>query len=103
MAVVKQVGKYAGNRLTRRLTRSIPWIGAVFAMAALGGAVRRKGWVRGALHTALDAIPYVGGAKNVAEMVRGRDFFPDKTVSGGRVASDRRAQVPEPPPASSRR
>ena len=102
MAVVKQVGKYAGNKLARRLTRSIPWIGAVVAMATLGGAMRRKGWVRGVLHTALDVIPYVGGAKNVAEMVRGRDFFPDKAVNGGRAASDRQAPVPVPPPASSR-
>ena len=106
MAVVKQVGKYAGNKLTRRLTRSIPWIGAVFAMAALGSAVKRKGLVRGALHTALDVIPYVGGAKNIAEMVRGRDFFPDKVVSapvsGAAAASDPQAPVPAQPPASSR-
>lgn len=93
MPVVKHVTQYAGSKLTRRLTRSIPWIGAIFAMATLGGAVRRKGWVRGALHTALDIIPYVGGAKNVAEVVRGRDFFPDKRVSGGRAAPDRQAQA----------
>ena len=78
MAVAKQVTRYAGNKLTRRLTRSIPWIGAIFALAALGSAVRRKGWVRGTLHTGLDVIPYVGGAKNLAELARGRDFFPDK-------------------------
>ncbi len=103
MPVVKQVGKYAGNKLTRRLTRSIPWIGGILAVATLSSAVRRKGWVHGALHIALDVIPYVGGAKNLAEMARGRDFFPDKPVSGGRAASDRPAPVPVPPPASSRR
>jgi hypothetical protein len=69
---------YAGKKLARRLTRSIPWIGAVIAVATLASAIRRKGLVRGALHSGLDAIPFVGGAKNFAEIVRGRDFFPDR-------------------------
>jgi hypothetical protein len=60
------------------LSRSIPWIGAVIAIATLGSAIRRKGVVRGALHTGLDAIPFVGGVKTVAELVRGRDFLADK-------------------------
>lgn len=72
------MARYAGNKLTRRLTRSIPWIGGIVALATLSSAVRRKGWVRGGLHTALDVIPYVGGAKTLAEMARGRDFFPDR-------------------------
>ena len=74
----KQLTTYAGMKLARRLARSIPWIGAVIAIATLGSAIRRKGMVRGTLHTGLDAIPYVGGAKNLAELARGRDFFPDK-------------------------
>jgi hypothetical protein len=44
----------------------------------LSSAIRRKGVVRGAIHSALDAIPFVGGAKNIAEAVRGRDFLPDR-------------------------
>ncbi|HEX6164401.1 MAG TPA: hypothetical protein VFZ31_13615 [Vicinamibacterales bacterium] len=32
------------------------------------------------IHSGLDAIPFVGGAKNVAEAVRGRDFIPDREV-----------------------
>ncbi len=78
MRVTKQVVKFAGHKLTGRLARSIPWIGAVIALAALGSAVRRKGLVRGALHSGLDAVPYVGGSKNLVETIRGRDFFPDK-------------------------
>ena len=50
----------------------------MIALATIGSAIRRKGMVRGVIHSALDAIPWVGGAKNVAEAVRGRDFFPDK-------------------------
>ena len=78
MANTRPIQRYAGKKLARRLTRSIPYIGAVIALATLVSAIRRKGFVRGAIHSALDAIPFVGGAKNVAEVVRGRDFFPDR-------------------------
>lgn len=78
MAHANQLRSYAGRKIARRLTRSLPWLGAVIAVATLASAIRRKGMVRGAIHSALDAIPFVGGAKNLAEVVRGRDFFPDK-------------------------
>ena len=78
MPYVKPLTHYAGKKLARRLARSIPWVGAVIAIATVGIAVRRKGWIRGVLHSSLDAIPWVGGAKNLAEAARGRDFFPDK-------------------------
>ena len=81
MAKTRQLGSYAGRKLARRLTRSIPYLGALIALATLGTAIRRKGWVGGALHTGLDAIPYVGGAKNLAEAARGRDFLPDKVTA----------------------
>jgi hypothetical protein len=66
--------------MKRRLARSLPWIGAAVALATLGGAIRRKGLFGGTLNTALDAIPFVGGAKNLAEVYRGRDFIRDKRV-----------------------
>jgi hypothetical protein len=78
MANPRPLTNYAGRKIARRLARSIPWIGAVIALVTLGSAVRRKGLLRGTLHSGLDAIPYVGGAKNLAELVRGRDFLPDK-------------------------
>ena len=78
MAQTKQLGSYAGRKLARRLTRSIPYVGTLIALATLGAAIRRKGWLGGALHTGLDAIPYLGGAKNLAEVARGRDFLPDR-------------------------
>ena len=56
----------------------MPWIGSLVAIATIGSALRRKGVLRGTMDTALNFIPFVGGAKNVAEAVRGRDFFPDK-------------------------
>ena len=78
MAQTSMVRSYAGTKLSRRLTRSIPWIGGLIALATIGSAIRRKGLVRGALHSGLDAIPYVGGAKNIVEAARGRDFLRDK-------------------------
>jgi hypothetical protein len=80
MARTKQLQSYATRKLARRLTRSIPYIGAVIAIATLGSAIRRKGWIRGTVHSGLDAIPFVGGAKNLAEAARGRDFLADRAV-----------------------
>jgi hypothetical protein len=82
MAVTRQIGQYARGRVLRRLSRSMPWIGAVVAIAAVGTAVRRKGLFGGALDTALDATPGVGAVKNAVEAIRGRDFIRDKRRAG---------------------
>ncbi len=60
------------------MTRAIPWIGTLVALAAVSSTVRRKGVAPGLLDTALNAIPVVGGMKAVAETVRGRDFIQDR-------------------------
>jgi len=78
MGIRKQLSRYANRRLTRRLYRTMPWIGGVLALVTLGQAVRRKGLLGGTVDTALDFIPFVSGAKNLAEMGRGRDLIPDK-------------------------
>ena len=81
MAQTTQLRNYAGRKLARRLTRSIPYIGAIIAIATVGSAIRRKGWLRGVINTGLDAIPFVGGAKNIAEVARGRDFLADRAAA----------------------
>jgi hypothetical protein len=78
MAITTQLRQYGTRRLTRRLSRSVPLVGGMLALATLGSAMRRKGWFRGAADTMLDFIPFVGGAKNMAEVARGRDFIRDK-------------------------
>ena len=35
MAIARQVGQYARGRVVRRLVRSMPWVGAVVAIAVL--------------------------------------------------------------------
>lgn len=78
MNITRQAMQYGQRRLTRKLSRSMPWIGGLLALATLGAAMRRKGFFRGALDTALDFTPFVGGAKNLAEIARGRDFLRDR-------------------------
>jgi hypothetical protein len=78
MGIGRQIGQFASRRATRKLTRAIPWLGAVIALMTVGAAIRRKGWVGGALDTALDFTPVVGTMKNMAEVGRGRDFIRDK-------------------------
>ena len=81
MTLTTQVSQYARGRLLRRLTRSMPWVGAVVAIATIGTAIRRKGLLGGALDTALDATPGIGAVKNACEAIRGRDFIKDKSIA----------------------
>jgi hypothetical protein len=78
MSMQQQALRYGQRRVTRRLGRAIPWIGTAIALITLGSTIRRKGVMRGTADTALNAIPFVGGLKNLAEIIRGRDLFADK-------------------------
>lgn len=77
--------RWGGARLSRRLSKSIPFVGALVALATLAGTVRRKGMIGGAFDTALNAVPFIGAAKNAVEIARGRDFFPDRRPARTRV------------------
>ena len=70
--------QYGQRRIARKMLRAVPWLGGLVALATVGLAVRRKGMLGGTVDTALDFIPFVGGVKNAAEVVRGRDFIPDR-------------------------
>ena len=78
MSMTQQALQYGQRRIMRKMLRAVPWLGGVVALLTLGRAVRRKGVMRGSVDTALDVIPFVGGAKNIAEVVRGRDFIADR-------------------------
>jgi hypothetical protein len=56
----------------------MPWIGGAIAVATVLGTMRRKGVLGGTFDTGLNAIPFIGAAKNAIELARGRDFFPDR-------------------------
>jgi hypothetical protein len=94
MALSQPLMRYGQRRVLSRATRAIPWLGAVVALATIGAAVRRKGLFRGALDSALNAVPVVGGVKLAAEVVRGRDFLRDRVdtpVMAGRRSNVRTA------------
>jgi hypothetical protein len=73
-----RLARWGGARLSRRLSKSLPFIGAAVAAATVVATMRRKGVLGGAFDTGLNAIPGVGAAKNIFEMARGRDIFPDR-------------------------
>lgn len=78
MGIPRQIVQYGQRRFARKMLRAMPWLGSIVAIATLGAAMRRKGAFRGAVDTALDFTPFVGGVKNAAEVVRGRDFIRDR-------------------------
>ena len=82
MSMTHAAARYGQRRLTRRLSRSLPWIGGAIALFTLGAAIRQKGLIGGTLDTALNAVPLVGGVKILAEAVRGRDFIRARPVAG---------------------
>lgn len=87
MSTQTQLSQFAKRRLTKRLTRAIPWVGAAIALATLGSSIRRKGLFGGALDTALDFTPGVGTVKNLMEAGRGRDFILEKVERERRRAA----------------
>jgi hypothetical protein len=80
MPMIDHLARWGGARLSRRFARTMPIVGAGLALATVAATMRRKGFVRGALDTGLNAVPFLGAAKNTYEIVRGRDLFPDRAA-----------------------
>ena len=78
MRMMQGAMRYGRKRVVRKLVRGMPWVGAIVVVATVAQAMRRKGTFAGAIDSALDALPFVGGAKAVAEVIRGRDFIPER-------------------------
>jgi hypothetical protein len=87
MSIGQKLTRWGGARLSRRMRRSIPILGTAIAVATIVSTVRRKGVVSGTLDTGLNAMPLVGALKNGIEILRGRDFFPDRYPGAARAAS----------------
>lgn len=84
MRIGNRIARWGSARLARRVSRSIPIFGAAIAAATVFATMRRKGLLGGALDTGLNALPGIGAAKNVVEVARGRDFFPDRAAAARR-------------------
>lgn len=66
-----------GWQVAKRVAKTVPFGGTVVAVALVGNDIKNKGVVKGIINSGIDAIPFVGLAKNAVELVRG-DFIPDK-------------------------
>lgn len=73
----KKLVHAGGWQIAKRVAKSIPPFGTVVAIGLVGLDIRNKGLVKGIVNSGIDAIPFVGLAKNAVELFTG-DFIPDK-------------------------
>ena len=75
-----------GWQVAKRVAKMVPFGGTVVAVVLVGSDIRSKGVVNGLVNSGIDAIPFVGLAKNAVEIVRG-DFIPykERPVKGKKV------------------
>jgi hypothetical protein len=66
-----------GWQVIKRVAKSIPYVGTVLAIGLVGHDIKKKGLGKGILNSGIDAIPFVGLAKNAVELFTG-DLIPDK-------------------------
>lgn len=76
-SIKRKLAHAGGWHLAKRAAKMIPFGGTAIAIVLVGSDIRQKGVVKGVLNSGIDAIPFVGLAKNAVELFRG-DFIPDK-------------------------
>ena len=69
-----------GWQVAKRAAKMVPFGGTVIAVGLVGHDIKRKGFVKGVVNSGIDAIPFVGFAKNAVEIFTG-DFLPDKAAA----------------------
>ena len=70
-----------GWQVAKRVAKMVPFGGTVIAVGLVGHDIKKKGLVKGVVNSGIDAIPFVGFAKNAVELFTG-DFIPDKNGTG---------------------
>jgi hypothetical protein len=78
--IKRKVIHAGGWQIAKRVAKSIPLGGTAVAVVLVGSDIKNKGVFKGLLNSGIDAIPFVGLAKNAVELVTG-DFIPDKNGS----------------------
>ena len=66
-----------GWQVAKRVAKMMPFGGTAIAVVLVGSDIKKKGVVNGLVNSGIDAIPFVGLAKNAVELFRG-DFIADK-------------------------
>ena len=77
----RKLAEVGGWQLAKRIGKAVPYVGTVMALGLVGYDIKKKGVVKGVLNSGLDAIPFVGLAKNAVEFFTG-DLIPNKAVKG---------------------
>ncbi len=75
--VTRKVIHAGGWQVAKRIAKTIPFGGTAVVIALVGTDIKRKGIFKGLVNSGIDAIPFVGLAKNAVELVTG-DFIRDK-------------------------
>lgn len=76
-SIKRKLAHAGGWQVVKRVAKTIPFGGTAVAIVLVGSDIKNKGVVKGIINSGIDAIPFVGLAKNAVELVRG-DFIPDK-------------------------
>jgi hypothetical protein len=72
-----------GWQVVKRAAKMLPFGGTVIVIGLVGHDIKKKGLVKGVVNSGLDAIPFVGLAKNAVELFMG-DFIKDVDENGTR-------------------
>lgn len=73
----RKLAHAGGWQAAKHVAKAIPFGGTAVAIILVGNDIRTKGVMMGLVNSGIDAIPFVGLAKNAVELFRG-DFIPDK-------------------------
>ena len=79
--ITRKLAHAGGWQIAKRIAKTIPFGGTAVAVLLVGTDIRNKGVFPGLVNSGIDAIPFVGLAKNAVELFRG-DFIPDKKKKG---------------------
>lgn len=78
--LTRKMAEAGSWKVARRVAKSIPYVGTAMTLGLIGYDIKKKGVVGGILNSGIDAIPFVGLAKNAVEFFTG-DIFPDKPAA----------------------
>lgn len=85
--IAKKVAKTGGWVVAKRILKPIPVVGSILTIGLVGFDMKKKGVVKGAINSGLDAVPFVGTVKGVIEIFTG-DLISDKKMANVRPNFD---------------
>jgi hypothetical protein len=77
--IKRKLAHAGGWQVAKRVAKTVPFGGTVVVIVLVGSDIRKKGIVKGLVNSGIDAVPFIGLAKNAIELFRG-DFIADKPV-----------------------